>query len=91
MKVLQINPVSGIRSTGRICLEVAKLLEKRGDECLILYGREHAGQEAEKRSNNRGIPGALFPHTLARTLRTVEIYLPDSGTSATYHRILDKA
>ena len=50
MKVLQINPVSGIRSTGRICLEVAKLLEKRGDECMILYGREHAGKEAEQYS-----------------------------------------
>lgn len=37
MKVLQINAVSGIRSTGRICVEIANHLKKNGDEAYIAY------------------------------------------------------
>lgn len=48
MRVVQINSVSGIRSTGRICLETAKLLKEKDDECLIIFGREKAGIEAEE-------------------------------------------
>ncbi len=40
MKVLQINSVCGIRSTGRICTDIADVLKQNGDECLIAYGRE---------------------------------------------------
>lgn len=40
MKVLQINSVCGIRSTGRICIDIADILQKSGDECKIGYGRE---------------------------------------------------
>jgi hypothetical protein len=37
MKVLQINAVSGIRSTGRICVDIADYLNKNGDEGYIAY------------------------------------------------------
>lgn len=37
MKVLQINAVSGIRSTGRICTEIADYLNDNGDEGYIAY------------------------------------------------------
>ena len=40
MKVLQINSVCGIRSTGRICTDLADVLAKNGHECKIAYGRE---------------------------------------------------
>ena len=40
MRVLQINSVCGIRSTGKICTDLSDVLHKRGDECLILYGRD---------------------------------------------------
>lgn len=40
MKVLQINSVCGIRSTGRICTDLAEILVKNGHECKIAYGRE---------------------------------------------------
>ncbi len=40
MKVLQINSVCGIRSTGRICSDIAVVLAKDGHECRIAYGRE---------------------------------------------------
>ena len=50
MKVLLINSVCGIRSTGRICTDIADMLKKNGDECLIVYGREHAGSNSEDKS-----------------------------------------
>ncbi|MBQ9778388.1 MAG: glycosyltransferase, partial [Clostridia bacterium] len=40
MKVLQINSVCGIRSTGRICTDIADVLKQEGHECKIAYGRE---------------------------------------------------
>ncbi len=40
MKVLQINSVCGVKSTGRICTDLASQLQKSGHQCLIAYGRE---------------------------------------------------
>lgn len=40
MKVLMINSVCGVKSTGRICTDLASQLQKSGHECLIAYGRE---------------------------------------------------
>lgn len=40
MKVLQINSVCGIRSTGRICTDITAVLKEDGNECVIAYGRE---------------------------------------------------
>lgn len=42
MKVLQINSVCGIGSTGRIVVEIHKLLKERGHESYVAYGREYA-------------------------------------------------
>lgn len=39
MRVLMINVVCGIRSTGRICTDLAKVLEAQGHEVRIAYGR----------------------------------------------------
>ena len=39
MKVLIINSVCGIGSTGRICTDIAQEIEKNGDEVKIAYGR----------------------------------------------------
>ncbi|WP_346920359.1 glycosyltransferase [Clostridium sp. UBA7339] len=39
MKILQINSVCGFGSTGRIATDLYKVLEERGHECLIAYGR----------------------------------------------------
>ena len=39
MKILQINSVCGIGSTGRIATDLYKVLEEQGHECLIAYGR----------------------------------------------------
>lgn len=40
MKVLMINSVCGIGSTGRICTDIAQELEKQGHEVKIAYGRD---------------------------------------------------
>ena len=48
MKVLQINSVCGIRSTGRICTDIAEVLENQGHECKIAYGRETVPQQYQK-------------------------------------------
>ena len=37
MKILQINAVSGIRNTERICVEIADYLNNNGNEGYIAY------------------------------------------------------
>lgn len=49
MKVLLINSVCGIRSTGRICTDIARDLEAQGHEVKIAYGRMEQVPEWAKR------------------------------------------
>ena len=48
MKVLMINVVCGIRSTGRICTDLATALETQGHEVKIAYGRENVPEQFRK-------------------------------------------
>ena len=48
MKVLMINSVCGIRSTGRICTDLAEVLEANGHECKIAYGRDFVPEKYQK-------------------------------------------
>lgn len=48
MKVLMINVVCGIRSTGRICTDIADELEKQGHQIKIAYGREKVPDKYSK-------------------------------------------
>lgn len=48
MKVLMINVVCGIRSTGRICTDLAAELESQGHEVKIAYGRENVPEQFRK-------------------------------------------
>ncbi|MEE0929047.1 MAG: glycosyltransferase [Acutalibacteraceae bacterium] len=48
MKVLQINTVCGILSTGRICTDLAEVLESQGHECKIAYGRMTVPEKYQK-------------------------------------------
>lgn len=48
MKILMINVVCGIRSTGRICTDLAISLEDQGNEVKIAYGREEVPKEYEQ-------------------------------------------
>lgn len=47
-RVLFINSVCGIRSTGRICIKLAESLEAEGYEVKIAYGRESVPVEYQK-------------------------------------------
>ena len=40
MRILIINSVCGIRSTGRICTDLAEAFDIQGHRTLIGYGRE---------------------------------------------------
>lgn len=48
MKILMINVVCGIRSTGRICTDLAAALEARGHQVKIAYGRENVPEQFQK-------------------------------------------
>ena len=93
MKVLMINVVCGIRSTGRICTDLATELEKEGHEVKIAYGREYVPEEFKRfavRIGNdfevkiHGIKSRVFDnHGLGSTkstkefLKWAEEYNPD--------------
>lgn len=67
MRVLMINCVSGIRSTGRICTDLAQKFEENGDEVKIAYGR--MGEVPEKFKKNSIRIGNDW-HTRAHALYT---------------------
>ena len=48
MRILMINSVCGIGSTGRICTDLADLLEKQGHEVKIAYGRGNVPEKYER-------------------------------------------
>lgn len=48
MRVLLINSVCGIRSTGRICTDLAEDFERDGHEVKIAYGREVVPEKFKK-------------------------------------------
>lgn len=54
MRVLQINSVCGIRSTGRICTDIADVLGAKGHECKIAYGRENVPDRYQRISYRIG-------------------------------------
>ena len=64
MKVLIINSVCGIRSTGRICTDIATRLEAEGHECVIAYGRENVPERYKKYSKRIGTEGDVKAHAL---------------------------
>lgn len=59
MKILIINSVCGIGSTGRISTDLAEILEKEGHECKVAYGRgvvpENCKKYAVRIGNDRNI------------------------------------
>lgn len=54
MKILLINSVCGIRSTGRIAVEIAESFISEGNEVFIAYGREHVPKEYKKLAKRIG-------------------------------------
>ena len=48
MKILMINSVCGVGSTGRICTDLAQILEAQGHTVKIAYGRQAAPEQFAK-------------------------------------------
>lgn len=68
MKLLIVNSVCGIRSTGRICAEIAKSYEAKGWDVRIAYGREpYVPEECKKWAVRIGSKLEVYVHAfLAR-------------------------
>ena len=45
MKILEINSVCGIKSTGRICTDLADVLKDNGHIVAVAYGRENVPEK----------------------------------------------
>ena len=54
MKIVEINSVCGVGSTGRICVEIAEVAKQNDHECLIAYGRSKAPREYDNISYRIG-------------------------------------
>ena len=48
MKVVQVNTTCGVGSTGKICVEISKLLTRENMENYILYSDKSNGYELGK-------------------------------------------
>ena len=68
MKILMINVVCGIRSTGRICTDLAAELEKQGHEVKIAYGREKVPEQFQKYAVRVGTDLDVYMHALKSRL-----------------------
>lgn len=68
MKILQINSVCGIRSTGRICTDIATALQENGHDCRIGYGRERVPASFEPYAIRIGNPTRVKLHGIRARL-----------------------
>ena len=65
MKILQINSVCGIRSTGRICTDIAEILEREGHDCKIAFGRLECPEKYQRFAMPFGGNASVLPHMLS--------------------------
>lgn len=68
MKILMINSVCGIGSTGRICTDLATELEKQGHEVKIAYGRGEVPKQFKKYAVKVGTELDVRMHVLKARL-----------------------
>lgn len=68
MRALLINAVCGIKSTGRICTDIAKDLERQGYEVKIAYGREEVPEQYQKYAIRIGNTVDVYWHALMTRL-----------------------
>lgn len=64
MKILQINSVCGIKSTGRICTDIARIINEENNECIVAYGRGNVPNEYVNISKRIGTKYGVKLHAL---------------------------
>ena len=74
MRVFQLNTFCGVKSTGRIASEIAKLVKLDGGECLIGYGVPEMTPDAEPFACRVGTPFERKVHAAMRKLLDAEGY-----------------
>ncbi len=68
MRILMINSVCGIRSTGRICTDLASVLLEQGHDVCIAYGREIAPESFRDISLRMGSSVDFLLHVMKARL-----------------------
>ena len=74
MRVFQLNTFCGVKSTGRIACEIAKLVERDGGECLIGYGVPGISEDSEPYAYRIGTPIERKIDAVIRKLLDAEGY-----------------
>ena len=74
MRVFQLNTFCGVKSTGRIACEIAKLVDRDGGECLIGYGVPGISEDSEPYAYRIGTPVERKIHAVIRKLLDAEGY-----------------
>lgn len=74
MRIFQLNTFCGVKSTGRIALEIAKLVKADGGECLIGYGVPELSPDAQPFACRVGEPIERKLHAAMRKCLDAEGY-----------------
>lgn len=77
MKVLQINTVYGVKSTGRTCLETANGLRAAGFECYTAYG---VGKSSDKYAYRIGTKTDYYIHNILSRVTGLQGYFSKRAT-----------
>lgn len=81
MKVLFINAVCGVGSTGNICVELAQEFEKEGHEVKIAYSREQVPKQYKKYAVRIGNIIDVYWHALMTRLFDCRGYFHKRATT----------
>lgn len=74
MRVFQLNTFCGVKSTGRIAGEIAKLVWQDGGECKVGYGVPGISKDCESFAYRIGRPAERKIHAVIRKLFDAEGY-----------------
>lgn len=87
MKVFQLNTFCGVKSTGRIANEIAKLVENDGGKCLIGYGVPGISEDYERFAYRIGSKLERKIHAVIRKLFDAEGYGSLIATRRLIHKM----